>query len=283
MKYLDYKEKKQHGTFDFPIAYYHENPMTPRYHMTYHWHPDCELVYIKKGHFSMTLDDNTHTFKSGDVVFISGGMLHGGTPFDCTYDCIVFNLEMMLKNNTSTSKIISDINHKKIVINTLLSSSDNNITEIASKLCDSLSARSYGYELEVQGFLYILFGEIIKGGLFTDGETNSISLERLSSIKNVLTYISENYSDNISLDSLAKIAGMNPKYFCRFFKSVTDRTPIDYLNYYRVESACEILSTKDVTISEVAISCGFNDESYFIKTFKKYKDITPKQYLKRKF
>ena len=88
---------------------------------------------------------------------------------------------------------------------------------------------------------------------------------------------------NISLDDLSRIAGMNPKYFCRYFRSLTGRTPIDYLNYYRIECASEMLSTKDITIREVAISCGFNDESYFIKTFNKYKGITPKQFMKSPF
>ena len=283
MKYLDYKEKRQHGTFDFPLAYYRENPRTPRYHMTYHWHTNCEIVYIKKGSFNMTLDDNAYTFNEGDVVFITGGIVHGGTPFDCTYDCIVFDLEMMLKNNTACSKVVHDINHKKITINTHLSEKGSEITRITSRLCDTLQEKNYGYEFEVQGYLYILFGEILKNGLYTKNETDSISQERIISLKNVLSYISDNYTENISLDNLAKIAGMNPKYFCRYFKSMTDRTPIDYLNYYRIESACEMLSTKDISIGEVAISCGFNDESYFIKTFHKYKDITPKQYVKREF
>ena len=102
-------------------------------------------------------------------------------------------------------------------------------------------------------------------------------------VKRLQAYISENYYNNIKLEHLAKIAGMNEKYFCRYFRSMTERTPIDYLNYYRIECACEMLSTKDISVKEVAISCGFNDESYFIKTFSKYKGITPKQFMKSHF
>ena len=78
-------------------------------------------------------------------------------------------------------------------------------------------------------------------------------------------------------------ADMNEKYFCRYFRSMTERTPIDYLNYYRIECACEMLTTKNISVKEAAISCGFNDESYFIKTFHKYKGITPKQFMKAEF
>ena len=125
--------------------------------------------------------------------------------------------------------------------------------------------------------------ECLHEHLYEQAHQNIISAERISSVKNVLTFISDNYSNNISLDDLSRIAGMNPKYFCRYFRSLTGRTPIDYLNYYRIECASEMLSTKDITIREVAISCGFNDESYFIKTFNKYKGITPKQFMKSPF
>ena len=76
---------------------------------------------------------------------------------------------------------------------------------------------------------------------------------------------------------------MNPKYFCRFFRQITLRTPIDYLNYYRIECAREQLAATDASITEVALGCGFNDISYFTKTFKKYMGLTPRQYMKQTY
>ena len=58
---------------------------------------------------------------------------------------------------------------------------------------------------------------------------------------------------------------------------------IEYLNFYRIEIACEQLLSTDLSVTDIAINCGFNDVSYFIKTFKKYKGITPKQYIKKIF
>ena len=65
----------------------------------------------------------------------------------------------------------------------------------------------------------------------------------------------------------------------RFFKELVGKTPIDYLNFYRIERACEMLISGEKNITETAFECGFNDISYFIKTFKKYKGIPPKQYI----
>ena len=279
MKYIDYIERTQQGSFNFPIAFYHQSPMSPRYLMQYHWHTHYEIIRIISGSFQLNLENSTHIYHAGDVLFISGGLLHGGTPYDCEYECIVFDLQILMKDNHACSKVIRDIMSHNMWIHTHLSKKCNDILPLVTMLCDTLAGKEEGYEFMVQGYLYHLLGIIIREHLYDKEEIDRASAERIRSIKNVLAYITENYQHSISLDTLSKIAGMNPKYFCRYFRNVTSRTPIDYLNYYRIECACEMLSTKDITIKEVAISCGFNDESYFIKTFHKYKGTTPKQFV----
>lgn len=253
--------------------------------MPYHWHHHYEILRIMSGAFHLTLDSNTRSYYAGDVIFITDGMLHGGNPDDntCVYDCIVFDLQILMKDNHICSKSICDIMNHKITINTLLSEDSSAVLPIVDSLTSALSGRHTGYEFMTQGYLYQLLGIILEEHLYKENTRDLAEAGHLNSIKNVLTYISENYDNNISLDMLAKIAGMNPKYFCRYFRSMTERTPIDYLNYYRIECACEMLTTKNISVKEAAISCGFNDESYFIKTFHKYKGITPKQFSKMEF
>ncbi len=283
MKYIEYRERAEQGTFNFPIAFYHQTPYSPRYEMQYHWHTQYEIIRIISGSFQLKLEKSTKLYHAGDIIFITGGTLHGGTPHDCIYECIVFDLQILLKDNHACSRIIRDIIDQKMTINTYLSENSATVLPITKDLCHALSSRKTGYEFMVQGYLYHLLGTIINEHLYEQAHQNLVSAERISSVKNVLTYISDNYNSNISLENLSHIAGMNPKYFCRYFRNVTGRTPIDYLNYYRIECACEMLSTKDIPIREVAISCGFNDESYFIKTFHKYKGTTPKQFMKSPF
>ncbi len=283
MRYIDYKERRTQGTFNFPIAYYHQTKLSPRYYMTYHWHPEYEIMRILEGSFHLTLGNETKEYHAGDVIFVPDGILHGGNPENCGYDCVVFDLGMLMKDNHACYNTIYNIMNHKIKVNTLLSEKSDRIPEIAEALCLSLSEKKPGYEFMTQAYLYMLIGTIIEEKLYKEILSDDLTSERLDSIKNVLGYISENYSSSITLDNLAKIAGMNPKYFCRYFRSMTERTPIDYLNYYRIECACEMLSTKNASIKEVAISCGFSDESYFIKTFHKYKGITPKQFTKQRF
>jgi len=283
VKYTDYIEHRKQGTFNFPIAYYHQTPLSPRYYMPYHWHTHYEIMRIVSGSFHLTLDSATTTYHAGDVIFITQGVLHGGEPEDCVYECIVFDLNMLMKDNHACANTIQAIMNGKIRIDTHISEKCDKILPIVKDLCHVLAEKKPGYEFMTQGYLYTLIGVIIEEKLYEESVNDTITVQRLNSVKNVLDYISDNYSDSISLGRLARIAGMNPRYFCRYFRSMTGRTPIDYLNYYRVECACEMLSTKNISIKETAISCGFSDESYFVKTFRKYKNTTPKQFTKKEF
>lgn len=283
MKYIDYKERREQGTFSFPIGFYHMTPHSPRYDMQYHWHTYYEIIHIISGTFHLVLDNESHTFTAGDVIFITSGTLHGGSPEDCVYDCFVFDLQMLLKDNLASAKTLRDVIDQRITIESLLSEKCELILPLIVELSNALSSKESGYEFATIGCLYRLLGIIFQKHLYSENSQEPGAVSRIASIKEVLAYISENYYNNISLNELAKIAGMNPRYFCRYFKGMTERTPIDYLNYYRIECACEMLSTKDISIKETAISCGFNDESYFIKTFNKYKGLTPKQFMRNIF
>ena len=89
------------------------------------------------------------------------------------------------------------------------------------------------------------------------------------------------YAGAVTLATLADAAGMTPQYFCTFFQQMTGRSPIEYLNGHRIEVACAQLSLGNYSITDLAYECGFNDLSYFIRVFKRYKGVTPKQYIKQ--
>lgn len=282
MKYFDYKEQKQHGTFDFPIAFYHVTPEHPRYNMPYHWHTECEIIRILEGKFSLIINDKKILATKGDIVFIHDGMFHGGTPIDCIYECIVFDIKILLKQNLSCTKQIQDIINQKKIIGPLISTNIESLKPCCETLFESMRFMKTGYEFLTQGSLYHLIGLIIRFNLYKiKNKTTKKTQEKTLHFKNVLSLIESEYQSPLTLEDLSKAAGMAPKYFCRFFSEMTNKTPIEYLNYYRIESACEQLITTDYSITEVALNCGFNDVSYFIKMFKKHRGITPKQYIKQ--
>jgi hypothetical protein len=96
MHYLDYNEKKQHGTPDFPIEYYHVDEHHPRYNMPFHCHKELEIIRILEGILYLKLDDEEFEAKAGDIIFINEGVIHGGLPHNCIYECIVFDIQRLL-------------------------------------------------------------------------------------------------------------------------------------------------------------------------------------------
>ncbi len=284
MKYFDYREHRKQGTAEFPVAFYHLDPSHPRYQMPYHWHPEYEIIRILQGNFHLIIGSQTCHVKEGDILFLQDGVLHGGIPEQCIYECLVFDMNFFLQGNRIRVKQTQRILQHDIIIRQQLPGESKPLQAIMDNLFLAVAEKKSGYEFLTQGYLYQLLGFILREHLYDEKtDTAHASLQHVLQFKRVLSYIEEHYTERIVLEDLAKTAGMNPKYFCRFFREMSYRTPIDYVNYYRIERACEQLSTTNASIIEIALNCGFNDISYFIKTFRKYKGLTPKQYLKTEY
>lgn len=97
-------------------------------------------------------------------------------------------------------------------------------------------------------------------------------------VENSLAYISEHFSKPISLETLATNSNMSPYHFTRVFTAETGFTPHQYLIATRINSAKFLLKTPDIPIKEIAFGSGFNSESSFCSTFKKWEHMTPGEY-----
>ncbi|MBL0737828.1 AraC family transcriptional regulator [Flavobacterium sp. GN10] len=97
-------------------------------------------------------------------------------------------------------------------------------------------------------------------------------------IKEVTEYIKQNLKENISLKSLSEKACMSTTSFYRFFKRELGMSPIEYILNEKIKCAKNLLKNPTLQINEVCYLAGFEDANYFIRLFKKYEGITPKQY-----
>lgn len=278
-----YKENRQHGTDDFPLEYYIVDNTHPRYKMPHHWHNETELLYIQKGRFILSLNGREYTLEEGNLCYISEGALHGGVPLDCTYECLCFNSNGLLKHSGLISEYLKNVENSRALIQPVFTRVQPGILKCASRMFNAIRAKNPGWELLAIAGLYDFYGTVIQQN-YREDPLDSAAFQRLRQIKLALEFIEENYQKSITLEQLAQISGLSAKYFCRYFRNILQKTPIDYLNHYRVERACFLLEENKLSITEVAYACGYNDSSYFVRSFKKYKGITPNQYAKlRKF
>jgi len=281
MKYLGYKENRVHGTINFPFEFYQVTPLHLRYNMVHHWHNEHELIRVTSGSLLLNIDGNEFNAKAGDIVFLNEGMVHSGVPTNCNYDCLLFDMRSLLKNNHICNKEIYKIVNHEINVQLHFCESMGEVYQILQEMFRNMRDKKEGYQFKVQGSLYYFLGSVKENKYYENVSTIAPKNKRkLCKLKKVLSYIELNYSSSITLDDLARCANMNSRYFCRFFKAMAHKTPIEYLNYYRIECACEQISITDKNITDIAFDCGFNELSYFIKVFKKIKNVTPYQFLK---
>ncbi|MDF2538428.1 MAG: AraC family transcriptional regulator [Herbinix sp.] len=279
MQYIEYNESKIRGTFDFPIEFYHVNSQHPRYEMPYHWHMEYEIIRILEGDLAVSLDEKELLAKEGDIIFINSGILHAGIPENCIYECIVFDMNMLAKKDSICNKFIQAILNQTILFKEYFPLESTEFHQTVWRLFDILEEKKHGYQLITYGCLYELLGVLLGSNHFiTDTLQTPQNHKRILQLKQVFELIENSYATQLSLSQLSKAAGMSPKYFCQFFMQMTHKSPMSYLNYYRIERACFLLTSTDTSITDISFNCGFNDLSYFIKTFKQQKGITPARY-----
>ncbi len=114
--------------------------------------------------------------------------------------------------------------------------------------------------------------------VFTESMFNYTPTKNNEIIKKAMSYISDNFASNITLDDVARHVHLNPAYFSTIFKQSCGSSFKEYLNMVRIEESKRLLANTDYSVVDIAVATGFMDQSYFSKVFKKYTGLTPKQY-----
>lgn len=288
MNYENLKEQSAHGNTLFPLHVYTHLDKTGHYSVNSHWHQEFEIIYVEKGEFKLMIDMNSVTLKSGQCLCINSGEVHSmedASTTESIHHAIVFDLSFLntVEYDYCQLHYIEPLLSQKLklplYLDTESKSGQKLITEIID-LIDCYRSKSLGYQLNIKGSLLKILSYLAAENQFLkieEGPSNSKDY-KLHVLKQVVTYIQEHYSEKIYIQQLADEVNMNSQYFCRFFKSMTGKTPTDYINHHRIEKAIHLLSTTDQKIIDISLSVGFDNFSYFIKTFKNYKHCTPSEY-----
>ncbi|MDY3304103.1 MAG: AraC family transcriptional regulator [Clostridia bacterium] len=251
------------GTPDFPIEYTKISHEHYQYNILAHWHRDFEMIRILKGEMDMTLNNKTVRLKQGAQLFIPGGVIHSATPYNAEYECISVNPLVLYCVKKCKNLIYTNI-CKPVILNN---------SEAFNSLFDEYASQSI-CEFSIISLIYKVVSET-----FNAAWTVPVSVEsKIDKVKAAITYIEENYSGNITLSELSEKCMMSSNYFCKFFKDLIGKSPVEYINAYRIEIACDMLLSGS-SVTDTAYECGFNDLSYFIHVFKKHIGISPKKYI----
>lgn len=111
-----------------------------------------------------------------------------------------------------------------------------------------------------------------------EGDWSKIKENEGIRMSDIIHFTMEESYRQISLEEVASIAHMTVEAFCRYFKTHTRKTYISFLNEIRIHNACKLLTDKGLNKSDIAYKTGFNNISYFNRTFKKITGKTPGEY-----
>jgi len=103
-----------------------------------------------------------------------------------------------------------------------------------------------------------------------------------SILRKAIIYINRNIQGNVTLEEAADHVGLSPTYFSKLFAKEMQINFVDYLNIIRIKESKKFLADRDMSLGDIAVRLGFNDQSYFTKVFKKYEGMTPGKYRNQK-
>ena len=281
------KELTKHGSQSFPLAIYKTTLSKNKLgYVQMHWHDEIQFVCVLNGRVKFEIEQYAYYIEEGNGIFINSGCLHSATTHDSkdsTYICIDIGKNLYLPDpkNIISEKYLTpflDINHiKTIPLNNDISWQKDILTKIIS-LSQINDEKKFAYELLIQARIIEMLHDLISNSKeLLLGEDIYLYNEN-QRIKEVLTYIQDNYMNKINLDDLANQVNLCKSEFCRFFKKMTNQTPFEYLVNYRINQSAYLLRNSDYSILEIANKVGFNSVSYFVKRFKEQTSCTPKYY-----
>lgn len=286
ISYGNYREQKKHTPDDFPYNTYLCTIPLDFSSVKLHWHDEVELIIIKKGEGLITVDLREYKVKTGDIVFVPSGKLHSIEQKDgasMEYENIIFKTSLLYSSGTDLCRrYIEPLCEGEIPTAALINNRASCYAEISGfvarldKLCHE---KRNGYQLAVKGCLfqimYLLFTE---GGTAREDKTNERSLKKL---KIIISYIEENYQEQITIEEIAGLCFYSKSYFMRFFKKNIGIPFVEYLNNYRLDVAAKRLFDSGDNILNIASECGFQNLSYFNRKFKQRFGLTPGEYRRK--
>lgn len=293
------KEASFHGTRNFPCAFYTTGSKVRGMLVKHHWHEEVEILYFNGGEFCLEVNMERIQICGECICFINPGDLHSifaEKNGNCMENAVVFHTDLLSSAyslDPILTSIIQPVKNKSMLLprcvwpdhpafgklkDAFLEMAEifgrnemNTGQDLETAVTDNITSQLY-----IKSLLLKIMAVLSDYDMLKVTEKNYD--RRIETIKTTLSYIQENYKEKIYIHDLAELIGMNEQYFCRFFKKAIGRSPMEYVNEYRIKKAIYYLKETDMTVTEICLECGFNNLGNFLREFRKYTDTTPLQY-----
>jgi len=235
------------------------------------WHENIEILYITQGQGTIRINEDTFSVQQGDIAVINSNQLHDiYSKESMRYTCLIIDRSYFLQNYLDSNKILFHPIVQDGDLSRLLEEFDQLYFSEEEAPYRVLTLRS----LALQIMLRLCQS-------YSNPRTVEKSEKKIqTTIKKVIGQIRAESNTDISLETIAKEEGWNKCYLAREFHRYTGQSMIAFLNTVRCEQAKKLLRESEFSVGEVGRRCGFNDQTYFTRTFRSHIGKTPGEYRK---
>lgn len=250
-----------------------------------HWHYYSEILYIKSGSFRITCNEKSRVLREGDLCYFYPLQLHEITPTEdntVEYTIVKFDFHTLTLPPAHQAKLYDYFVHRSqaddfcmIIPKEVLSPEPMNA--YMKQILTTYQNRDEFYSLQMQADLYSILIEIAKK---SNKEIDTAARRKGDTdftFYHILEYIDTHSGEPLEIQNLAAMCHMSYSHFAKLFRERYGRSCKEYLTYIRLVKAQDLLLHTDYDINYIALETGFFDCSHFIRTYKKWKGITPKQ------
>ena len=274
---------------ELPLVIEKENLDTHKQDELAHWHNSFELIEVVEGKFYCNVDGSEFLINKGNICIINRGRLHHIYTEDynasmCRKKTIIFNPDYFIKDQNIYEKYILPLLEKDAFAHIQFNIKKGiglDINTLMKEIEALEDEKPIGYEIEeysliykVIRYLYLAY-QSSKQSIHTTYDAN-VQIQR-----NMTSFIHEHFNSKIGLEDIAEAGQVSKSTCIRLFHKYTGKSPIDFLNNYRLQMSAEKLVTTSEQITEIAYACGFGQPSYFNRLFLKEYNMTPNQYRKQ--
>lgn len=238
-----------------------------------HWHEHIELLYFTYGGCTVTAGGASYDVSAGDLVVVNPAQLHSFTATQTVeYYCILIYPAFFHDVSLSGRLIKNCIKDDPVV------------KAVFENIKKEYAEEQDGKDMALKGLVYSLLTHLLRSHAEKElPERNREAQQRLHErMRSITDYIAENYMYRLTTVTLAARSFMSEAHFCRSFRAVTGKSPVEYVNDYRVQKAALLLTETNEYIADIATRVGFPDVNYFSRVFKKIKAISPTEYRKKR-
>lgn len=247
-------------------------------HIPAHWHEAMEILFCLSGSVQIQKEQEHITLRHGQLIVFDSREVHSIHSDSSLYIFLCIHVD---KKNLSVYCPSLELYH---IACDPISSEDpkyphyEHLCDLAKDLTYNCLDNDLTSAMRSDGTALLLLSDLIRyfsvysppGAITSTEHSNDV-------LREIISYVNENYKEKISLNEIAKMTGFSKEYLCRFFKKHMGITLMKYLNEVRISHAGWLLTSTDLSISEVMSTSGFTNQTMFNQLFKEIYGVTPRQ------